>query len=90
MTCPRNDVPGDDRAREGSHPSLLTNGSATVPDDLRSLAASLLALHVPGSPLILPNVWDVPSAQAVVAAGYPVVATSSEAVAQTLGYRDGQ
>lgn len=61
-----------------------------MPDDLRSLAASLLALHVPGSPLILPNVWDVPSAQAVVAAGYPVVATSSEAVAQTLGYRDGQ
>jgi 2-methylisocitrate lyase-like PEP mutase family enzyme len=37
---------------------------------------------------VLPNVWDVPSAHAVVAAGFPVVATSSGAVAATLGYED--
>src|SRR4029453_3682448 len=43
---------------------------------------------VPGRPLVLPNVWDVPSAHAVVAAGFPVVATSSGAVAATLGYED--
>ena len=48
----------------------------------------LRSLHVPGAPLVLPNVWDVPSARAVVAAGFPVVATSSGAVAEALGYED--
>jgi 2-methylisocitrate lyase-like PEP mutase family enzyme len=48
----------------------------------------LRSLHVPGRPLVLPNAWDVASARAVVAAGFPVVATSSGAVAATLGYED--
>jgi 2-methylisocitrate lyase-like PEP mutase family enzyme len=48
----------------------------------------LRSLHVPGAPLVLPNAWDVPSARAVVAAGFPVVATSSGAVAESLGYED--
>jgi 2-methylisocitrate lyase-like PEP mutase family enzyme len=38
--------------------------------------------------LVLPNVWDVASARLVVTAGFPVVATSSGAVAATLGYED--
>jgi 2-methylisocitrate lyase-like PEP mutase family enzyme len=33
-------------------------------------------------------VWDVPSARAVVAAGFPVVATTSAGVAEALGYDD--
>lgn len=53
-------------------------------------AATLLALHVPGDPLVLPNVWDVPSAVAVATAGYPAVATSSAAVAGALGHSDGE
>jgi 2-methylisocitrate lyase-like PEP mutase family enzyme len=48
----------------------------------------LRSLHEPGRPLVLPNAWDVPSARAVVAAGFPVVATSSGAVAESLGYED--
>jgi 2-methylisocitrate lyase-like PEP mutase family enzyme len=48
----------------------------------------LRGLHIPGDPLVLPNVWDVPSARAVVAAGFPVVATTSAGVAETLGYDD--
>ena len=48
----------------------------------------LRSLHVPGSPLVLPNAWDVPSARAVVEAGFPVVATTSGGVAETLGYED--
>lgn len=48
----------------------------------------LRALHRPGNPLILPNAWDVSSAQAVVNAGFPVVATTSGGVAATLGYGD--
>ena len=48
----------------------------------------LRSLHVPGTPLVLPNAWDVASARAVVAAGFPVVATTSAGVAATLGHED--
>ncbi len=37
---------------------------------------------------MLPNIWDAASATSVVAAGFGVVATSSGAVAATLGYAD--
>jgi 2-methylisocitrate lyase-like PEP mutase family enzyme len=57
---------------------------------LSAKAAALRALHRPGTPLLLPNAWDVPSARAVYAAGLPAVATSSAAVAETLGYADGE
>ncbi|WP_236789069.1 isocitrate lyase/phosphoenolpyruvate mutase family protein [Amycolatopsis sp. GM8] len=53
-------------------------------------AAALRALHVPGSPLVLPNVWDAGTARLVEEAGFPVVATSSVAVATSLGYPDGE
>ena len=47
----------------------------------------LRSLHRPGSPLLLPNAWDVATARAVVAAGFPVVATSSGAVVPLRGTR---
>lgn len=47
-------------------------------------------LHIPGKPLVLPNVWDAASARQVEQAGFPVVATSSAAVAESLGYADHQ
>ena len=53
-------------------------------------AAKLRELHVPGRPLVLPNAWDADSARLVVEAGFPVVATSSAAIAESLGYADGQ
>ncbi|MEQ4718343.1 isocitrate lyase/phosphoenolpyruvate mutase family protein [Nonomuraea sp. B19D2] len=53
-------------------------------------AEVLRALHVPGRPVILPNVWDAASARAVQEAGFPAVATGSAAVAQVLGYEDGE
>ena len=56
--------------------------------DLRGRCDLLRSLHRPGAPLLLPNVWDVASARAVVAAGFPVVATTSGGVAATLGYED--
>ncbi len=43
----------------------------------------------PSDPLVVPNVWDAVSARAFADAGFPVLATSSAAVAATLGYRDG-
>jgi 2-methylisocitrate lyase-like PEP mutase family enzyme len=56
--------------------------------DLESRCDLLRAMHVPGTPLVLPNAWDVASARAVVAAGFPVVATTSMGVAASLGYED--
>jgi 2-methylisocitrate lyase-like PEP mutase family enzyme len=56
--------------------------------DLASRCELLRSLHRPGSPLLLPNAWDVATARAVVAAGFPVVATTSGGVAAALGYED--
>jgi 2-methylisocitrate lyase-like PEP mutase family enzyme len=61
---------------------------APSPTDLQSRCDLLRSLHRPGTPLLLPNVWDVATAKAVVAAGFPVVATTSGGVAATLGYED--
>lgn len=48
------------------------------------------ALHVPGDPVVLYNIWDVGSANAVVAAGAKALATGSHPVADANGWRDGQ
>src|SRR5918999_406263 len=51
----------------------MTRSQAT---DLRRRCELLRSLHRPGAPLLLPNAWDVATARAVVAAGFPVVATA--------------
>ena len=56
--------------------------------DLQSACDLLRSVHRPGDPVLLPNAWDVATARAVVAAGFPVVATTSGGVAATLGYED--
>ena len=48
------------------------------------------ALHVPGNPVILYNIWDVGSAHAVIAAGAKALATGSHPVADSNGWPDGQ
>src|SRR4029079_3188036 len=48
------------------------------------------ALHVPGDPVVLYNIWDVGSALAVVAAGAKALATGSHPVADANGWPDGQ
>jgi len=48
------------------------------------------ALHVPGNPVILYNIWDVASALAVVKAGASALATGSHPVADANGWPDGQ
>jgi 2-methylisocitrate lyase-like PEP mutase family enzyme len=47
-------------------------------------------MHAGPQPLILPNVWDPVSARSFAEAGFAAVATSSSAIAATLGYVDGQ
>ena len=55
-----------------------------------SPAERVRAMHHGAHPLVLPNVWDPESARAYAGAGFSVLATSSAAVALTLGYADGQ
>lgn len=47
------------------------------------------ALHRTGDPLILPNVWDVAAARALVRAGFPALGTTSLGVAAANGVPDG-
>jgi 2-methylisocitrate lyase-like PEP mutase family enzyme len=58
------------------------------PRDLSADAAALRRLHHLGTPLLLANVWDPTSAQAVEAAGLPAIATASAAVAPVNGFED--
>ena len=48
------------------------------------------ALHVPGDPVVLYNIWDVGSALAAVAAGAKALATGSHPVASAHGFPDGE
>lgn len=48
------------------------------------------ALHVPGDPVVLYNIWDVGSAQAVIRAGAKALATGSHPVADANGWPDGE
>lgn len=48
------------------------------------------ALHVPGDPLVLYNIWDPGSAVAVASAGAKALATGSHPVGDAAGFGDGQ
>jgi 2-methylisocitrate lyase-like PEP mutase family enzyme len=52
-------------------------------------AETFAALHVPGDPLVLYNVWDSGSALAVAAAGAKALATGSHPVGDAAGFGDG-
>ena len=58
----------------------------TQSDKYRAFAA----LHVPGDPVILFNVWDAGSAKVVAEAGAKAIATGSHPVADALGMPDGE
>jgi 2-methylisocitrate lyase-like PEP mutase family enzyme len=53
-------------------------------------AARLLELHHASQPLVLINAWDAASAAMVEHCGLPAIATSSAAMANALGFPDGQ
>ncbi|WP_369250683.1 isocitrate lyase/phosphoenolpyruvate mutase family protein [Streptomyces sp. R41] len=65
------------------------NSLRTDPSSLRETALAFRALHVPGRPLVLPNVWDAVSARIVEGAGAGAVATTSAGLAWGLGVADG-
>ena len=53
-------------------------------------AEEFRSLHTRGTPLILPNAWDVASARLFEDAGFEAVATSSAGMMVSLGYPDGE
>jgi 2-methylisocitrate lyase-like PEP mutase family enzyme len=55
---------------------------------LATAARQLRSMHQPGNPLVLVNAWDAATARRVVAAGGRAVATSSAAIAGSLGLLD--
>jgi 2-methylisocitrate lyase-like PEP mutase family enzyme len=57
---------------------------------LAQKASRLLELHHASQPLILINAWDAASAAMVEHCGLPAIATSSAAMANALGFPDGQ
>jgi 2-methylisocitrate lyase-like PEP mutase family enzyme len=77
--------------RHGGVVSYLRNfNGCVIMSDQAKKAREFRELHVPGAPLILFNVWDVGSAQAVIAAGARALATSSWSVAHANGFADGE
>ena len=59
-------------------------------EQLQQRAASLLALHRPGDPVVLPTVWDAWSANLAVEAGFAALTIGSHPVADSVGKPDGE
>jgi 2-methylisocitrate lyase-like PEP mutase family enzyme len=57
---------------------------------LEERANALLALHVPGDPVILPTIWDAWSAKLAVDAGFAALTVGSHPVADSVGKADGE
>ncbi|KUI44765.1 phosphonomutase [Mycobacterium sp. GA-1199] len=60
-----------------------------MPDQvLKERADALLALHVPGNPVILPTVWDAWSARLAVDEGFAALTVGSHPLADSVGKPD--
>jgi 2-methylisocitrate lyase-like PEP mutase family enzyme len=68
------------------HSFVMTSSTPT----LAQKASRLLELHHGSQPLVLINAWDAASAAMVEHCGLPAIATSSAAMANALGFPDGQ
>jgi 2-methylisocitrate lyase-like PEP mutase family enzyme len=58
--------------------------------DLAKKAEQLRKLHEGPKLLVLPNAWDVASAQLFARMGYPAIASTSAGVVRSLGWQDGE
>ena len=58
--------------------------------DQQAKARAFRALHVPGDPVVLFNIWDPGSAKAVAEAGAKALATGSASVGGAMGYADAE
>lgn len=65
----------------------MTTSSAS---SLSSRATTLLELHRPGDPVVLPTVWDAWSATVAVEAGFAALTVGSHPMADSIGRPDGE
>jgi 2-methylisocitrate lyase-like PEP mutase family enzyme len=83
-------LPGHGRMKTRStfryHSSIMTPNPLTPAQK----ASRLLQLHHAAQPLVLINAWDAASAAMIEHCGLPAIATSSAAMANALGFPDGQ
>jgi 2-methylisocitrate lyase-like PEP mutase family enzyme len=63
--------------------------SSASKETLQNRAATLLQLHQPGNPVILPTVWDAWSAALAVEAGFAALTVGSHPLADSIGRADG-
>ncbi|KWX69014.1 isocitrate lyase/phosphoenolpyruvate mutase family protein [Mycobacterium sp. NAZ190054] len=59
-------------------------------DVLKTRAETLLALHQPGNPVVLPTVWDAWSAKLAIDAGFAALTVGSHPVADSVGKPDNE
>ena len=57
---------------------------------LAAKADTLLSLHQPGNPVVLPTVWDAWSARLAVDSGFQALTVGSHPVADSIGRPDGE
>ncbi|GMQ98819.1 MAG: oxaloacetate decarboxylase [Acidimicrobiia bacterium] len=60
-----------------------------TPTTVAQKAGTFRDLHIPGSPLLLPNPWDKGSAKLLEAMGFHALATTSAGFANSIGKPDG-
>jgi len=61
----------------------------TTPTSAAQRAEQFLSLHTPGTPLLMPNAWDIGSAALFTSLGFEAIATTSGGFAATRGRLDG-
>jgi len=66
------------------------NRSSQLSHTVQHKAHEFRALHVPGKPLVLFNIWDAGGARAVAKGGAKAIATGSWSVANANGFADGE
>lgn len=59
-------------------------------EELATRATTLLALHRPGDPVVLPTVWDAWSAKVAVDAGFAALTVGSHPMADSIGMADAE
>jgi len=71
-------------------PGILFCEWITLPKKIMNQYEIFYQLHHGNKPLIIANAWNVKTAQMIENNGYAAIATSSGAIAGSLGYEDGE
>lgn len=90
MAASRRITPAEGNGEHLAARGLRCQDPQMTNDPAPAVAARFRELHVPGTPLFMPNAWDIGSARTLVALGAQAIATTSSGFALTRGRRDYQ